>query len=72
MHYFTSVQAAAEVAPAGTAALAGRAIGAYIGIGSGDYDALCRQHGVHAGAMHCALSKRPITCSSGPICCIGW
>lgn len=39
------MQAAAEAVPFGIAALAGRAIGAYIGIASSDYDALCRYHG---------------------------
>ncbi len=56
------LQAAAEViqSSSSNAALAGRAVGAYIGIGSGDYDALCRQHGVYAGAMH--LCPQPPTC----------
>ncbi len=54
------LQAASEVITSSSnAALAGRAVGAYVGIGSGDYDALCRQHRVYAGAMHRPLGRNP-------------
>ena len=48
-------QAAAQASADGVSALTARAVGAYIGIGSGDYDALCRQHGVSAGAPRLSL-----------------
>ena len=56
------LQAAAEVIPSSNAALA-RTVGAYIGIGSADCDALCRQHGVYAGAMRRPLCLQPTVCN---------
>ena len=52
------VQAAVEASAGGVGALMALAVGAYIGIGSGDYDALCRKHGVSTGAMRNNLFGR--------------
>jgi hypothetical protein len=44
-------QAAAEASADAVSVLSRCAFGAYIGIGSGDYDALCREHGMLTGAI---------------------
>ena len=51
-------QATAEASAADVGVLSTLAVGAYIGIGSGDYDALCHQHGVPTGAICCFVFGR--------------